>query len=41
VMRATAGAKQDPLLAQNLASRFMGTASESIAEMFSRAAKSN
>ena len=41
VMRATAGAKQDPLLAQNLASRFMGTNSETIAQLFSRPVKSN
>ena len=41
VMRATAGAKQDPLLAQNLESRFMGTNSETIAQMFSRAVKAN
>ena len=41
VMRASAGAKQDPLLAQNLASRFMGTDSETIAQMFSRPVKPN
>jgi hypothetical protein len=41
VLRATAGAKQDPLLAQNLTSPFTGAHSETIAEMFSKAAKSN
>jgi hypothetical protein len=41
VLQATGGAKQDPLLAQNLASRFMGADSQTIAEMFSRPAKSN
>ena len=41
VTRAMAGAKQDPLLAQNLASRFMGSNSETIAQMISRPAKAN
>ena len=41
VMRAMAGAKQDPLLAQNLESRFMGANSETIAQMFSRPVKAN
>jgi hypothetical protein len=41
VMRAMAGAKQDPLLAQNLAIRFAGANSETMAEMFSRPAKAN
>lgn len=41
VQRAMAGAKQDPLLAQNLASRFMGAESQTIAEMFSRPMKAN
>ena len=41
VLRATAGAKQDPLLAQNLTSPFTGAHSETIAEMFAKAAKSN
>jgi hypothetical protein len=36
VLRATAGAKQDSLLAQNLAARFMGENSETIAEMFAK-----
>ena len=41
VMRAMAGAKEDPLLAQNLESRFMGANSETIAQMFSRPVKAN
>ena len=41
VARATAGAKQDALLAQNLVSRFMGAQSETIAEMFSRPTKAD
>ena len=41
VSRAMAGGKQDPLLAQNLASRFMGSNSETIAQMISRPAKAN
>jgi hypothetical protein len=41
VQRATAGAKKDPLLARNLASRFMGPQSQSIAEMFAKTGKAN
>jgi hypothetical protein len=40
VLKATAGAKTDALLAQNLASRFLGDGSQTMAEMFARAAKS-
>jgi hypothetical protein len=35
VARAEAGAKSDPLLAQNLSARFLGSQSPTIAEMFS------
>lgn len=41
VTHAMAGAKQDPLLAQNLASRFMGSNSETIAQLMSRPTKAN
>jgi hypothetical protein len=41
VARAMAGAKQDPLLAQNLTSRFMGSNSESVAQLISRPVKPN
>ncbi len=36
VMRATAGAEKDAVLAQNLASRFVGNSSPTIAEMFAK-----
>lgn len=41
VVRATAGAKRDPLLAQNLASHFSGHTGETIAEMFAKTATPN
>jgi hypothetical protein len=41
VLKATAGAKDDPLLAQNLKSRFMGDGGLTVAELFSKAAKTN
>ena len=41
VERATAGAKNDALLAENLASRFMGPQSQTIAEMFANTGKDN
>jgi hypothetical protein len=41
VLRATAGAKDDPLLAQNLKSRYMGDGGLTVAELFSKAAKVN
>ena len=39
--KAGAGAKNDPLLAQNLASRFTGPQTETISELFSKNAGSN
>jgi hypothetical protein len=39
--KAIAGAKDDPLLAQNLKSRFMGDAGMTVAERFSKSAKVN
>jgi hypothetical protein len=41
VLKATAGAKDDPLLAQNLKSRYMGDGGLTVAELFSKAAKVN
>jgi len=41
VLKATAGAKGDPLLAQNLKSRYMGDGGLTVAELFSKAAKAN
>jgi|GEM_PF-3775112 len=41
VLRATAGAKGDPLLARNLASRFRGHDGETIAEMFAKTTTPN
>ncbi len=41
VLRATAGAPKDPLLAQNLASRFVGKNGDTIAEMFAKTAAPN
>jgi hypothetical protein len=41
VVKATAGAKDDPLLAQNLKSRYMGDGGLTVAELFSKAAKVN
>jgi hypothetical protein len=41
VLKATAGAKDDPLLAQNLKSRYMGDGGLTVAELFSKAAKAN
>jgi hypothetical protein len=40
VQKAMAGAKTDPLLAQNLASHFIGERGETIAEMLSKPAPS-
>ncbi len=37
VLKATVGAKADPLLAQNLASRFIGSDSPTISQMFAKA----
>ena len=41
VLRATAGAKDDSLLAQNLKSRYMGDAGLTVADLFSKGAKPN
>jgi len=41
VLKATVGAKGDPLLAQNLKSRYMGDGGLTVAELFSKAAKVN
>jgi hypothetical protein len=41
VLKATAGAKDDPLLAQNLKSRYMGDGGLTVAELFSKSAKVN
>jgi hypothetical protein len=41
VLKATAGAKDDPLLAQNLKSRYMGDGGLTVADLFSKAAKVN
>ena len=41
VLKATAGAKDDPLLAQNLKSHFMGDAGITVAELFSKGANAN
>ena len=41
VLRATAGAKDDPLLAQNLKSHFMGDAGLTVAELLSKGARPN
>jgi hypothetical protein len=41
VRRATAGAENDALLAQNLASRFNGSSSPTIAEMFAKSTAQN
>lgn len=41
VLKATAGAKDDPLLAQNLKSRYMGDGGLTVAELFSKGAKVN
>jgi hypothetical protein len=41
VLKATAGAKDDPLLAQNLKSRFLGDGGMTVAEQFSRNTKIN
>ena len=41
VRRATAGAENDALLAQNLASRFNGSSSPTIAEMFAKSTTQN
>jgi hypothetical protein len=41
VLKAMAGAKDDPLLAQNLRSRYMGDAGMSVAELFSKGTKVN
>jgi hypothetical protein len=40
-LRAMAGAKSDPLLAQNLATRFMGQQSQTMSEMFAKNSPSN
>lgn len=41
VLKATAGAKDDPLLAQNLKSHFMGDGGMTVAELFSKGNKVN
>jgi len=41
VLKATAGAKDDPLLAQNLKSHFMGDGGMTVAELFSKGTKVN
>jgi hypothetical protein len=41
VLRATSGAKDDPLLAQNLKSHYMGDGGMTVAELFSKATKEN
>ena len=41
VLKATVGAKDDPLLAQNLKSRYMGDGGLTVADLFSKAAKVN
>jgi hypothetical protein len=41
VLKATAGAKDDPLLAQNLKSRYMGDGGLTVAELFSKGSKTN
>jgi len=41
VLKATAGAKDDPLLAQNLKSHFMGDGGMTVAELFSKGTKIN
>jgi hypothetical protein len=41
VLKATAGAKDDPLLAQNLKSRYMGDGGLTVAELFSKGTKVN
>jgi hypothetical protein len=41
VLKATAGAKDDPLLAQNLKSRYMGDGGLTVADLFSKGAKTN
>ena len=41
VLRATAGAKADPLLAQNLSTHFMGNNGQTISEMFAKATTPN
>jgi hypothetical protein len=40
-LKATAGAKDDPLLAQNLKSHFMGDGGMTVAELFSKGTKTN
>ncbi len=41
VLRATAGAKDDLMLAQNLKSHFMGDGGMTVAELFSKGTKVN
>src|SRR5579859_972609 len=41
VQKATAGAKGDPLLAQNLKSHFLGEDGITVAELFSKGTKAN
>jgi len=41
VLRATSGAKNDPLLAQNLKSHYMGDGGMTVAELFSKGGKEN
>jgi len=41
VQKATAGAKEDPLLAQNLKSHFLGDGGMTVAELFSKGTKAN
>jgi hypothetical protein len=41
VLKATAGAKDDPLLAQNLKSHYMGDGGLTVAELFSKGPKTN
>lgn len=41
VLKATAGAKGDPLLAQNLKSHFLGEGGMTVAELFSKGTKTN
>jgi hypothetical protein len=41
VLKASAGAKDDPLLAQNLKSRYMGDSGMTVAELFSKSGKVN
>jgi len=40
-LKAIAGAKTDPLLAQNLATHFIGPQSQTVSEMLARHATSN